>query len=296
MVLGDPAEQKRAVQRALDAGITYFDTAASYGDGRSEQNLGRVMGELGAWQRVVVGTKVRVPSLDQPRADIRASLEASLRRLGRADTDVFYLHNPISREPGPRGLPLDEVLGEVARGFEDLVRDGLVRHVGFTGLGETPALIDLVRSDPYMAMQTYFNVLNPSAGYPGKSGGQQDLGGLIDTAQSAGRGVVVIRVLAGGAATASAERAENANDPGGPLVSGSTFESDVSRAAQHAALANALGLDSPVELALRFGLSKPGVSTVLVGYSNYGHLEDAIRWAERGPLPADAVERILALA
>ena len=110
-----------------------------------------------------------------------------------------------------------------------------------------------------MAVQTYFNVLNPSAGFAGHAGEQQDLGGLIDTAQSAGRGVVVIRVLAGGAATASAERAENANDPGGPLVSGSTFESDVDRAQAFAALAREIGLESPVELALRFGLSKPGV-------------------------------------
>src|SRR4051795_5396361 len=97
MVLGEPSEQKRAVQRALDAGITYFDTAASYGDGRSETNLGRAMDELGTWSRVVVGTKVRLPSLDQPRKDIRSSLEASLQRLRRSSVDVFYLHNPISR-------------------------------------------------------------------------------------------------------------------------------------------------------------------------------------------------------
>ncbi len=294
MVLGDPGEQKRAVVRALEAGITYFDTAASYGDGRSEENLGRVMRELGAWERVVVGTKVRVPSLDDPRAEIRAGLEASLQRLGRGDVDIFHLHNPISREPGPRGLPLDAVLGEVARGFEDVIQAGLVRHAGFTALGDTSALIEVARSEPYATVQTYFNVLNPSAGFPGHSGGQQDLGGLIDTAASAGVGVIVIRVLAGGAAAGTLERAENANDPGGPLVSGSSFESDVERARTLATLATEAGLDGPIELALRFGLSKPGVSTVLVGYSNFGQLEDAIRWAERGPLPDDVVQRVVA--
>ena len=294
MVLGDPGEQKRAVVRALEAGITYFDTAASYGDGRSEENLGRVMRELGAWERVVVGTKVRVPSLDDPRAEIRSGLEASLRRLGRADVDIFHLHNPISRGPGPRGLPIDAVLGEVARGFEEVIKAGLVRHAGFTALGETSALIEVARSEPYETVQTYFNVLNPSAGFPGHSGGQQDLGGLIDTAASAGVGVIVIRVLAGGAAAGTLERAENANDPGGALVSGSTFESDVERARSLAAVASAAGLEGPVELAVRFGLSKPGVSTVLVGYSNFGQLEDAIRWAERGPLPDDVVQRVVA--
>src|SRR5579859_5883143 len=87
MVRGDAAEQRQAVSRALDAGVTYFDTAAQYGHGRSEENLGRVMRELGAWSQVVVGTKVRVQpaSAASPRQEIRASLEASLRRLGRQD-------------------------------------------------------------------------------------------------------------------------------------------------------------------------------------------------------------------
>src|SRR5215216_3201980 len=76
MVRGDPAEQHQAASRALDAGITYFDTAAQYGDGRSEENLGQVMRDLGAWSRVVVGTKVRLRADDlaDPARAIRASL------------------------------------------------------------------------------------------------------------------------------------------------------------------------------------------------------------------------------
>ena len=84
MTRGEPADQRQAVARALDAGISYFDTAALYGDGASEQNLGRVMRELGTWSRVVVGTKVRLPALEPGAAGeaVRASLQASLRRLG----------------------------------------------------------------------------------------------------------------------------------------------------------------------------------------------------------------------
>src|SRR6266699_4136224 len=90
MVRGDAAEQRQAVSRALDAGITYFDTAASYGDGLSEEHLGRVMRELGAWSRVVVGTKVRLrpEELADPKAAIRASMEASLKQIGRDDVDI----------------------------------------------------------------------------------------------------------------------------------------------------------------------------------------------------------------
>src|SRR5829696_10519953 len=80
MTKGDPAEQTRAAARALEAGITYFDTARSYGDGKSEENLGRVLGELNAWDKVVVGTKFRVePSeIGDAEGAIRRSLEGSL--------------------------------------------------------------------------------------------------------------------------------------------------------------------------------------------------------------------------
>ncbi|HET6317770.1 MAG TPA: aldo/keto reductase, partial [Chloroflexota bacterium] len=290
MVLGDPAEQRRAVERALEAGISYFDTAALYGDGRSEENIGRVLRELDAWDRVVVGTKTRVDSADNPRPVVRQALEASLRRLGHDSVDVYHYHNSVTKND------LQRVLGEIARGFEDVVSAGLAKHAGFTGLGETPAIVEVLRSEPYETVQTYFNVLNPSAGFAGRSGGQQDFGGMIDTAASAGRGVIVIRVLAAGAATAQAARAENAGDPGRGIAAGASFEADVARAQALVDIARELGMESTVELALRFGLTKPGVSTVLVGYSNYDHLEQAIRFAERGPLAEDVVQRVLTSA
>src|ERR1051325_10095086 len=60
MVRGDPADQERAIARALAAGVNYFDTAVQYGDGASEENLGRVLRKLKPAD-VIVGTKVRVP-------------------------------------------------------------------------------------------------------------------------------------------------------------------------------------------------------------------------------------------
>jgi aryl-alcohol dehydrogenase-like predicted oxidoreductase len=298
MVRGDAAEQRQAVSRALDAGITYFDTAASYGDGLSEEHLGRVLGELDAWSKVVVGTKFRLrpEDLGNPAAAIRQSLEQSLRRLGHDHVDVLHLHNPIALDqPGPNALELGTVLDEVAVGLHDLVQLGLVRHAGFTGLGDTSALQEVIRSEDFQTVQTYFNVLNPSAGFAGHAGGQQDFDGLIGTAERSGVGVIVIRVLAAGAATADPQRPANAGDPGGNLVSGGSYATDLERAAALRQLATELGLDGPVELAIRFGLSKPGVSTVLVGYSTLAHLEYPIRSAERGPLGDDIVTRVLEL-
>src|SRR5689334_19460058 len=75
-VRGAPAERRRA----LDAGATCFDTAPGYGAGASEAHIGATLRELGAWDRVVVGTKVRLAAEERaaPAAAIRRSLEASL--------------------------------------------------------------------------------------------------------------------------------------------------------------------------------------------------------------------------
>ena len=95
MTKGAPADQERAVARALEAGINHFDTAAAYGDGASEQNIGRVLASLKP--DIVLSTKVRVPD-ERPDigAAIAASLEASLKRLQRDHVDVFQLHNVIA--------------------------------------------------------------------------------------------------------------------------------------------------------------------------------------------------------
>jgi len=91
-------------------------------------------------------------------------------------------------------------------------------------------------------------------------------------------------------------RSPNAGDPGGNLVSGGSYATDLERAQSAASLAHEMGLDGPVELAIRFGLSKAGVSTVLVGYSTLEQLEEAIKYAERGPLSDDAIRRVLELS
>src|SRR5262244_2548862 len=83
MVRGTPADQERAVARALELGVNFFDTAPMYGDGRSEQNLGRVLKLLRP--NAVVATKVWLGHAERRRIGeaIGQSLEASLRRLGR---------------------------------------------------------------------------------------------------------------------------------------------------------------------------------------------------------------------
>lgn len=306
LVRGTRADQMRAVARALEAGITYFDTAPSYGDGRSEEHLGRVLRDLGAWGRVAVGTKVRLqpPDFSDPVSAIQRSAEASLRQLGCDAVDLLQLHNPIA-SPGAAGesgvgssrpIPLDLVDGMVAEGMRRVVQRGLARHIGITGLGDTPALHAAVTGGAFQTVQTYFNAVNPSAGFPGAGGSAQDFAGLIGAAAGAGLGVIAIRVMAAGALQAHLRRHPNAGDPGPLLVKGAEYERDLERAQPIRDIAAELSCDGPLELALRFALAAPGISTVLVGFSDPGQLEDAVRWTTRGPLPGDVVRRLVALA
>ncbi len=165
MTAGDHATISRAIARAVDAGITYFDTAQLYGDGASEQNLGRVLAERKP--TVTVGSKVllRGPELDDVERAIIASVELSLRRLRLERLDLFQLHNSIAvaRQPGRGWIGVDD-LAAVTRAFETLRTQGKIRHWGINGLGETEALLRAVQTCGAQTIQTCFNLLNPSAG------------------------------------------------------------------------------------------------------------------------------------
>ena len=96
MIRGEHGDQVKAVTRAMELGINYFDTAPSYGDGQSETNLGRVLKELSA--DVYVGTKFRVATHEPGRVkgNVIASVEESLARLQREQVDLMQMHNHVA--------------------------------------------------------------------------------------------------------------------------------------------------------------------------------------------------------
>jgi aryl-alcohol dehydrogenase-like predicted oxidoreductase len=298
MTKGEPADQQRAVAHAIDSGITYFDTAAMYGNGTSEQNLGRVLRELNAWGKVAVGTKLRLrgEDLSDIPGAVRRSVEASLARLNHERVDLIQLHNRLSVQTSPDGDALGpDAFDAAIAAMRELELEGKVGHVGITGLGETASVRHAIDTNKVDSVQSYYNAINPSAGFGGAHGGSQDFGGLIDLAEGRAMGVIAIRVMAAGAMAGDRPRPPLAGGAG-PAIGGSEFTGDVRRAASLEELAKELGLESALELSLRFVLANNGVSTALVGYSDFGQLEDALRWAERGPLSPDAVDRVVANA
>ncbi len=295
MVRGDPADQERAVARAVELGINYFDTAAMYGNGESERNLGRVMKSLRPDIRV--GTKVRIPAGERNRAAaaVTASLEASLQRLQLEQVDLFQLHNHITAEGPESDLTPGMVLGEVVPAFERLREQGKIRFCGITAVGDNPALHEVADARVFDTAQVSYNLLNPSAGaavapgYPA-----QDFGNLLAHTKAADMGVIAIRVLAAGALSGTEQRHPLGSPSVEPIGSGSSYRADVERARRFEPLVREGFADSLIELAVRFVVSHEAVSTALIGCSTLEHLEYAAAAANKGPLPREAIERIAA--
>ena len=295
MTRGAPADQERAVARAIEAGVNHFDTAVAYGNGASEQNLGRVLARLRP--NVIVSTKVRVPA-ERPDigAAIAASLDGSLARLRLERVDIFHLHNAISETGGGPALSVAQVLGEAVPALERLRQQGKIRFLGLTGVGDTSALHKAIDARVFDSAQVVYNMLNPSAAvalpasYPA-----QDYARLFDRTQAAGVGVVAIRVLAGGALSGSAERHPVASPPPDPIGSAMRHDADIARARRLMPLVSEGFAASLTEAATRFAISQPAVGTILVGMATPQQFEDALAAAEKGPLPQAALDRLSVL-
>jgi aryl-alcohol dehydrogenase-like predicted oxidoreductase len=278
MVRGDPADQERAVARAVELGITYFDTAPQYGDGESERNLGRVLAKLKP--DVLVGTKVRVRP--EEKADIagaiRAGMEASLRRLGRDQVDLFQLHNPIRDDGAGEALTVRMVLDEVAPAFAALRSQGKTRFVGITAIGDVGALHAIIDSGAFDTAQVSYNLLNPSA--------------LPARVQAAGMGVIGIRALAGGALSGEATRHPIASPPPEPIGSGPDYASDLAHAQALLPLVSAAGAPSLADVAIRFAVTNAAISTTLIGIATPEQFEAAATAVAKGGLPDSVLARL----
>ncbi|MCI0864396.1 MAG: aldo/keto reductase, partial [Chloroflexi bacterium] len=205
------------------------------------------------------------------------------------------LHDRISSQTDVkvRAITVSDVLGEVREALEVLKSQGKVRFYGMTGVGEPKGIHEVVASGMVSTVQTVYNLINASAGTVAPAGfDMPDYDRLIDLAAEKQVGVIVIRVLAAGALTGTSVRHPVAVPTVAPIGSGRDFQQDESRAQEFAFLVDEGFAGDMPEASIRFALSNPGVSTVLVGYSDLDHLEKSVRYAAKGPLPAEALARL----
>ena len=183
----DEAESAEIIDRALDAGINFLDTANMYSRGVSEEFVGKALRRNGKRQRVVLATKVYGPMDDDDpnakgvhRRHIVEQCEASLRRLQTDHIDIYQIHRPVSQ------VPIDETL----RALDDLIRAGKVLYIGTS----TFAAWGLNR---FVSEQPPYNLLDRRA--------ERE---LIPMAQTYGIGILPWSPLAGGFLTGKYRRGE----------------------------------------------------------------------------------------
>jgi D-threo-aldose 1-dehydrogenase len=287
--------RRTAIRTALDRGINWIDTAASYGQGRSETALGWLLKELSDDEQPYLSTKFSVdPDQGDIPGQIERSMGESLGRLNRESVDVFQLHNRVSEQRGwfQGSLGIDDVLGKdgVAEGLQRLVDQELTRFIGFTATGESSAIHKVIESERFNSAQVYYNLLNPSAGRAVPTGAKAyDFDNIIDKCAAHGVAVMNIRVLAAGVIATDVRHGREV-----PVAPGADVPADEESTRL---IVEALG-DSQgtrAQLAVRYALSNPNVSGVLVGMAELDHLDQALGAQELGPLSDDVLVRIHAL-
>ena len=283
MTFGGQADEdaaRRMVDRCLDAGVTFFDTANVYGQGRSETILGRAL--AGRRQQVVVASKVRGVMKDAPeesglaKSQILRAVESTLRRLGTDYLDIYYLHQP------DYGVPLEESLEAI----DELVRAGKVRYPASSNYAawQVVRMLWLAAERQYRPAEITQPMYNLLA-----RGIEQE---YVPMCRESGVATVVYNPLAGGLLTGK----QNLQAP----IEGSRFDKNQMyldrywHAAYFDAVEELRGLArregrSLASLALNWLLHHTPTDCVILGASRIEQLEENLKALDDGPLSEAAL-------
>jgi uncharacterized protein len=175
------AEVIDAIQRAVELGITYFDTAPAYGQGASEAIFGDALGQLG--DSIFLATKLT------PGNQVRDSVEASLKRLKRDQIDLLQIHgSSYSAAQADAFLAPDGIVAQM----EALRDEGLIRFLGFTTEDQNCAVYRFIESGRFDVMQLCYNLL-----YQHPAEQTRPFGSIFD-AEAQQMGVVTMRTVTSG--------------------------------------------------------------------------------------------------
>ena len=259
-------ESRPFIRKALELGITFFDTADVYSLGASEEILGRALHDFGPGrERVVIATKVHGAMGDSPNErglsakHIRHAIDASLRRLGTDYVDLYQIHR------FDEATPIEETL----EALDAVVRAGKALHVGASSMyaWQMAKMLTYAREHDlarFVTMQNHYNLLYREEEREMIPLCLDERVGLIPWSPLA-RGV-----LAGNRTTKTTRSATD--DFGNGMY---TRDADDAVVASVAKIAAARGVP-PARIALAWVLGRPGVTAPIIGASKPGHLEDAV--------------------
>ncbi len=260
----DQAAAFTIMDRAREAAITLFDTAEAYGEGRSEEIVGRWLADRRARDEIVLATKVRVPLT---RARILAAAEASLNRLRTDRVDLYQLHL------WDDAVPLEETL----EALDTLVRQGKARATGCSNLAAWQLCKALWWQDVHGWVR--FESVQPNYSLVVRDIEAELLPLCIDQHV----GVISYSPLGGGFLTgkyrAGGEVPAGTRMDTVPLMQPIYFHEAGFRILEGLrAKAVELGATIPV-LALAWVMSHPGVTSVLIGARSGAHVDQAVEAA-----------------
>jgi aryl-alcohol dehydrogenase-like predicted oxidoreductase len=273
----DEVDAQPIVKRAVEGGVTFFDTADVYNGGESEVVTGRLLKQLfGMREEYVVATKVHGRTMPGEngrglsRKHILASIDASLARLGLDYVDLYQIHRWDKTTP----------IAETMEALHDVVKSGKARYIGASSMHAWQfAKAQHVASTPFASMQNHYNLIY-----------REEEREMIPQCRDQGVGVLPWSPLARGLLARPAE--EETTRAGSDPFLGSLYRPDLDRPVIEGVcdVAQERGVP-PAQIALSWLLHKPAVTAPIVGATKLHHVEDALA-AEELTLSGDEISRL----
>lgn len=262
-------EQSRPIiQRAVEMGINFFDTANSYSDGSSEEIVGRALRDFARRDEVVIATKVYFPTGKGPnrgglsRKALMAEIDNSLRRLGTDYVDLYQIHRWDYQTP----------IEETLEALHDIVKAGKARHIGASSMYAWQFAKALYTSDlhgwtRFVTMQNHLNLIN-----------REEEREMLPLCEAEKIGVLPWSPLARGRLTRDWNSASNRSDLDEVArgLYAATEASDQLVAERVKQVADARGVPR-AQVALAWVAQKSMVTAPIIGASKVGHLDDAVQ-------------------
>jgi 1-deoxyxylulose-5-phosphate synthase len=265
----DEEESRPFIRRALELGITFFDTADMYSDGMSEEVLGRALKEFARREQVVIATKAFFQMGDGPNArglsrkHLLHAIDASLRRLGVDYVDLYQIHRYDPETP----------IEETLEALDDIVRSGKARYVGASSMYAWQFARALYLSDRhgwtrFVSMQNHYNLIY-----------REEEREMLPLCRAEGVGVIPWSPMARGFLAGNRRRHDwgetrraKHDDYGQKMY---YSDADFAVADRVVEVAGERGVQ-PAQVALAWLLAQPGVTAPIIGASRLEQLDQAV--------------------
>jgi aryl-alcohol dehydrogenase-like predicted oxidoreductase len=263
----DEEKSRPFIQRALELGINFFDTANTYSDGTSEEIVGRALRDFARREEVVIATKVYYPMREGANArglsrkSILTEIDASLRRLGTDYIDLYQIHR------WDKYTPIEETL----EALHDVIKAGKARYIGASSMyawqfSKSQYVARLNGWTRFASMQNHYNLLN-----------REEEREMMPLCEAEEVGVLPWSPLARGRLTRDWGQTSNRmeNDEYGKTLYVATEDADRKIVERVGEIAAKRGVPR-AQVALAWVAQKPFVTAPIVGASKPHHLDDAI--------------------